>query len=953
MASQQPSSVSQHMGVLFGPGSVTGLSERQLLDRYLATGDQSAFEGLVTRLGPMVFGVCQRMLNNPNDVEDAFQATFLILVRKAGSLQNRDLLGAWLYGVAHRVAVRARRNTIVHRTRERTSSAEVGNMGSSPEDKQADLREILDDEVNRLPDRFRLPVVLCLVQGLTQEEAASRLRWTPGTVRGRLARARVRLRDRLTRLGVEPSLILLNPGFFPTESLNRVPPALLEATVEAAKSVAGGGLITAGVSANTLSFMKGALEVMRLTQLKRVATTIVLASTLLTATLVLVVRAGIPNRASPPGQPLDTPVAVKANPLPRDDQDPLPSQALARVGTRRFRHNHTVTALSYSTDGALLASGSWDNTCRVWDTKTGRELQRFSGLIEVLSTVALSPDKKLLAAGGLAPGSLEPGQSGPSGLVLVWDLHSGKEVLRAEKLENTALAVRFSADGNRMAASTGNIIRIWKTDDWNALLKIVGPEQGVRPIAFTPDGSSLVAGCDDRTVRVYEMPSGREIRKLTGPGDGLNGFAISPDGQKIATAGADHMIRVWNASAGLEARHFAGAGPEVDRVVFSPDGKTLASWTADGTIYLQDALTGAFLRTARKAGLDQASVSSVTFSPDGRTIAAGGDGKAIWFWDASTGHEIRRAEGHQDAVKAVGFALDGSVLATCAGDSVVCLWDRFTGKLVRRWVANHNGLSAMASSPDGRLLATVGGDNAVRVWDAETGQEVQTLLGHGEGQITSVAFAPDSITVASGSWQDRTVRLWNAGTGELTRTINLPRGEHGHNYGDLPLAFSTDGRMLASGSGDRTHHRVFLWDVTSGKLLHALSASTNSLAFAPKENLLAMAAGRTIRLWNPITGQELPSLSGGSDDAGTVLAFSADGKILASGGGSRPPTVRLWDMASRQDIGRFTGDSGWITSIAISPDGRTLATGSDDTTATLWDMRRAGPKTNAPGVDHP
>jgi RNA polymerase sigma factor (sigma-70 family) len=917
---QLPSMVRQ-VEVLFGAGTVAGLSDHQVLDRYIAIGDEAAFEAIVARHGPMVLSVCRRMLGDAALADDAFQATFLVLVRKAASLRDRDLLGPWLYGVAHRVAARARRDVVRRRAKEQVLAPEVDAVARVQTEDPTELKEVLDDEVNRLPERFRRPVVLCLVQGRSQEDAARELRLSPGAVRGRLARAKARLRERLLRRGVVPAIAVTALGANSIEAPAAVPPALLAATVRLAADATV-------APATALVLMKGVLHAMWLAKLKQVAAAAVLIGLMASGSLLLAVR------ARPPEDRKD----VAASALRKDSQgDALPDGATARLGTHRFRHDHTIVSLSYARDGSILASGGWDDTARIWDAATGIERRRFGGAV-LVSSVAVSPDGTLLAVGGRMPDEARGGARGPAGgLVKVWDLDTAQEMLTTGPLENTALCVTFSQDGSLLAASSGNAIRVWNVATWGEPRKILGPPGGVRPVAFTPDARRLAARCDDQTVRVYETDTGREQHVLKGPGKGLIAFAIAPDGQTIATLGETGMIRFWDVASGREVRQFP-AEARATGLTFSPDGRLLAHWGHNGRIHVCDAATGALRFEACKDGLEQNWVLGVTFSPDGKTLAAGGEGKAIWFWDVATGQPVRASDGHRDAIVNVAFVQGSRRVASAGRDSTVRLWDASSGREARRWVAHHNGLQAMAVSPDGRRLATVGGDPFVRLWDVATGREIHALRGHGEKEVNSIAFAPDGVTIASGSWPDRTVRLWDSVRGQLTRTIDVPRGEHGHNYGDIPLAFSPDGTILASGSGDRTFRKSFLWDVASGRRLNTLDAAARALAFSPDGTLLALACDRSIRLWDPNTGRELAALQDKTSPAGNLLAFSPDGRLLATGGGSKDPAIRVWDLASGRIVGRIEGDSGEASALTFSPDGRFLAAGSEDTTVMVWDV---------------
>ena len=190
-----------HIQTLFESGTVAGMSDGLLLERFVARQDGLAFEAILARHGPMVLSVCRRMLPELSDTEDAFQATFLILVRKAGTLRDRQRLGPWLYGVARRVAIRARAQAARRQSRER-SGAEVAAMRPCEDVERFELLAVLDDEVSQLPEKYRAAIVLCDLEGLTHDEAARQLDCPPGTVKSRLASARNRLRRRLTRRGL-------------------------------------------------------------------------------------------------------------------------------------------------------------------------------------------------------------------------------------------------------------------------------------------------------------------------------------------------------------------------------------------------------------------------------------------------------------------------------------------------------------------------------------------------------------------------------------------------------------------------------------------------------------------------------------------------------------------------------------------------------------------------------
>ncbi len=268
----QNGAVLRQVGRLFGSGTVAGLSEDQLIDRFVRRRDESAFEAIVARHGPMVLGVCRRALPDPNDADDAFQATFLVLVKKAGTLRDRALLGSWLHGVAHRVAARSRSKAARRRAVEGAEAGPAVEAEARPERPgvDADLMAIVDAEIARLPERDRAAIVLCDLEGFPGEEAARRLGVRAVTLRSRLLRARRRLKDRLVRRGVAGSVAL---GLaLPTAS---PPPALAAATIRAAigfatnPATAGPGIVPASV----LALTQGVLGTMTLTKIKTLAAT--------------------------------------------------------------------------------------------------------------------------------------------------------------------------------------------------------------------------------------------------------------------------------------------------------------------------------------------------------------------------------------------------------------------------------------------------------------------------------------------------------------------------------------------------------------------------------------------------------------------------------------------------------------------------------------------------------
>ncbi len=309
MATGQMSGVLQHFrrAALLRDGD--GISDGRLLERFLTRRDEAAFEALVRRHGPMVLGVCRRVLGNEHDAEDAFQATFFVLVRKAASLLPRENVGNWLYGVAYHTALKARSAAARRRVRE----AQVKDMprrAAPTDDTGQDWRPLLDRELSRLPDRYREPVVLCDLEGKTRKEAARQLGVAEGTLSGRLTTARRKLAARLARRGLTLSAGALAAVLSQNAASAGVPAPLVVSTVKAAALLAAGETAAAVASVSVAAITEGVLKAMLMTKLK-------IAAVLLATICVLALGGGALHQSL-----AATPANPQAASLPADAQDP-------------------------------------------------------------------------------------------------------------------------------------------------------------------------------------------------------------------------------------------------------------------------------------------------------------------------------------------------------------------------------------------------------------------------------------------------------------------------------------------------------------------------------------------------------------------------------------------------------------------------------------------------------
>jgi RNA polymerase sigma factor (sigma-70 family) len=379
-------------------------TDGQLLARFVRLRDQAAFAALFRRHGPMVWSVCRRVLPDSDSAEDAFQATFVVFFRKAGSIGRPELLANYLHGIAYRTAHKARSLGIRRRIREGQSLPDVPAPAEHPA--AGELRPLLDEVLLDLPEKYRAPLVLCYLEGKTYAEAARLLGWAEGTVSGRLARARVALRGRLRRRGLVLSAATLAALLPQAAPAAMVPPGICAATLQAAT-----GMISPSVAA----LAKGVLHAMLMSQCKMTAAVLLSVALIGTGAGITTQRYRVAAFSGPPILAAAHPEPTKATavrPALADDKkdkekdkkdkekDESPSvkspdgkivavatekgislfdQASGKEIRRMVGHRDKVTALAFSPDGSLLISGGADKATFAWDVVTGKTLWKFNG----------------------------------------------------------------------------------------------------------------------------------------------------------------------------------------------------------------------------------------------------------------------------------------------------------------------------------------------------------------------------------------------------------------------------------------------------------------------------------------------------------------------------------------------------------------------------------------------
>ncbi len=378
-----------------------------------------------------------------------------------------------------------------------------------------------------------------------------------------------------------------------------------------------------------------------------------------------------------------------------------------------------------------------------------------------------------------------------------------------------------------------------------------------------------------------------------------------------------------------------GHSGTVNSLAQSHDGQWLASGSADRSVRLWHLASGRELRSLRDHPQD---VTAVAWSRDDQLLASGGNDGAIRLWETSTGRLISTIAAHEGFVTALAFSPDGQALVSSGTDKSLKLWHPVSAQRLRSVEGLAESVDALAYSPDGRTLATGGVDRNLRLWDTTTWRELRSLRG-GKGAVSAVAFSPDGRTVAFGSddtsgGDASTVHLYDAPSGRALRTLKV-----GTPY-VFAVSFSTDGRTLAVANEGAP---VQMADIASGRWLRPLAGhvdAVKSLRFLANGQLASGGFDGQIRLWDSATGQTQRVLAGDTSPA-DAIALSEDGKLLASANEDR--SISLWRLAETQQPQRLFGHGNVATAVAFSPDGATLATGSLDGDIRVWSTEDGRP----------
>jgi RNA polymerase sigma factor (sigma-70 family) len=902
----------------------------------------------------MVFSVCQSVLRQRHDAEDAFQAAFFILAQKAGSIRRHEGLAGWLQRVAYRVALKARTDHLRRLQREVKTARPAAVELSSDELSWSELRAILHETLAALPERFRTPLVLCYLQGLTQEEAARQLGWTPTTVKGRLQRGREKLRRRLERRGITLTAALaaaLTAETLAETAVRSVRP-FTTATATTTAAALAHGFLHSGLS------MKWAILSALLLSAGLVAGGAALRTTKAIETTPLITSAA---------------KATEKNPTPRSVRDvhgdPLPDSAVARLGTIRFTHGQGLRHLFFSPDGKTIYSegGGW---LRVWDAATGVERGQIVSTDHSLEQLVLTPDGERIV-------SLNQETHGISDVVHVWDL------ARRQEIQKLSLPVRRT-------------------------------EKSVtRRNALSPDGR-LGAINLPTEMRIFDLTAGRELYKLAKGGKEIKDVVFAGNDQ-LVTADSRQVIDVWDAQTGRANRQFAHDAP-VQVITSSADGRWLATlehhtyaidrFLDKDLVRVWDLKTGARKHTL--VARPKSWFMSMYFSPDGKHLLASSKSPQRWdltIWDVETGKQIGEMGDAAGMVLAVNSA--GSRLAYGSFPGKFELSDLQTGNRLSSDDSRYARAVAVAFTPTNDRLVLLGYPS-LSTWEVATGRRLEvfdwethdytppipalssdgrySLSFRGEwetyqsviwdvGKRRRLRTLEDRCLTGAFSFNSSLLAIWKMGKGPTVGIYDLANGREMRSFSVTNAAYP----FLSFTDEDRTlliaDRKIVGYEVSSGKVMFSWQmkpVSDNSgievavrgqpaapesrrawrgFAASPDGTRVAVTLDGgfglqplrdRIALFDGRTGKLLRRWSDSGKPANNYerLCFSYDGQLLASSDGN---AIHLWETATGKEIRTFRGHRGDIESLMFTHDDRLLASASRDSTVLIWDATGGGP----------
>lgn len=645
-------------------------------------------------------------------------------------------------------------------------------------------------------------------------------------------------------------------------------------------------------------------------------------------------------------------------------------------------HSQYVSCLAFSPNGKFIATGSHDNTVKLWDYKSGKEIRSFSQHTGFIRNISFSSDgTRILSASA-------------DNRAIVFNIETGDVIVDIKQAKNRLWKACFSPDGSKVLtmddrtdlklwdASTGELLKTykkeydseiseaWFTPNGTAVMHVNENKENqityfsdssfnrtfkldkTYSYAISPNGKILAVGTSTQYAKLFNLETGERLDSLVpNPEQGCSGcktrLMFSHSGKYLATVTKYSGVDIWEVKSGKKVMNFEYSSSWVDAVAFSPNDKYIQV-TADDETSVWDIQLGKKVRDFNFNGLECIPV----FSPDSKSLLTTAENNIAALWNIATGSKTRTFQGYLNKQRDDGMKFDqgnwyhsniirylnlktaavlhpnGKWVARTKVDSVVVLMNIETGKVERVFEGHSKAVLSVDFSEDGEYMLSASGDRTIKMWSVSTGELIRTYRGHGE-LVFDARFSSDNIFIVSGSW-DATLRIWNTETGKL------------HSYVDIEEAspFRVDFTpydlyAISSDLGDN----LKLYEVDAAKEFRSIighTAIVTDIAFSPDSRLMATSSlDGKVKVWDLLSGMLVRKLSGHTSGVFS-LAYHPNNNLLISGSNDR--TIKVWDLSTGKVIKNLTGHSAGVTSLSVSKDGKRLVSCTKDGETKVWDL---------------
>jgi WD40 repeat protein len=609
-----------------------------------------------------------------------------------------------------------------------------------------------------------------------------------------------------------------------------------------------------------------------------------------------------------------------------------------------------IVFVLYHPDGKLIATGDANGDVSLWQRSDGQRVAIYQGHTNWTRALAFSADGRMLAS------------SSEDCTVRFWDIQTGNQIAILGPHTHTLRGMKFSKDGQRLAiCGDDGLIRIYNLPqlladasipsvESHCIQLLRGHTNWVLSIAYSPDESQMASASADGTVRIWDLATGKCLHILAHEHWVIRTL-FSPDGRQLIVSGMSSTIYVWDTMSGELIKTLSGHLDWVWSIDTSTDGNTLISAGEDRTIRVWDLQTG-ICNTVFNAHQDR--IWSISLAPDDRQIVSGSEDRTIRIWDLQQGKCVKTISGYGNWIKSIAFVPQRDWLASCHRDGGIRLWSWQNLTCIHILSGHTDAVQTIALSPDGRYLASSSLDRTLRVWDLQELTCLQTILqrrgylGYAQHQSANdtqvegscaLVFSPDSCKLISGNYQ-ADLQIWDIATGKLDRTLS------GHPKRIQAVALCNVRHLIATAC----ENRIRIWDLDPGECLHAIIAHdlpVVTVAFSPDGRYLASGSmDKTVKIWDTRSWECLQTLTGHQSLTLTVAfsptpieSESSTDYQLIVGSGDR--LIKRWNIITGECLQTYTDHQNWVWSIAYSPDGSKIVSAGEDETIKIWDVEQS------------